>query len=188
MSLKYLALLGSVAADQKISITEQNLTGNGGQKDLYVTDCPWAQPVASSTGFTLPHDGRVYLAEKNKCGKHTPDMYYSPNLLGGSIEYDFDLSTASCGCNVGIYLISMPGYDASGNPLPSSGGDFYCDANQVGGVWCPELDIMEANLYAWHFTPHTCDSQNGKNYPKCDRGGCGKSIHSVDSTAYGPGS
>lgn len=36
------------------------------------------------------------------------------------------------------------------NELPSSGGDHYCDAGGVGGVHCPEIDLMEANAYAFH--------------------------------------
>jgi hypothetical protein len=82
----------------------------------------------------------------------------------------------------------MPGYDANQHENPSSGGDWYCDANNVGGVWCPEMDIMEANSYAWHTTPHHCDSPQGKHYTNCDRGGDGKDLFSSDPTAYGPGS
>jgi len=47
---------------------------------------------------------------------------------------------------------------------------------------------MEANTYAWHTTPHHCDSPQGKHFENCDRGGDGKSIYSQDPTAYGPGS
>jgi len=49
------------------------------------------------------------------------------------------------------------------------------------------MDIMEANTYAWHTTPHTCSAPSGKHYWNCDKGGCGKSIHSIDGNAYGPG-
>jgi hypothetical protein len=91
------------------------------------------------------------------------------------------------GCNAAFYMVSMPGYNQNQQPDKSQGGDYYCDANQVGGVWCPEMDIMEANTYAWHMTPHTCDSPSGKHYWNCDKGGCGKAIHQVDGNAYGPG-
>ena len=49
------------------------------------------------------------------------------------------------------------------------------------------MDIMEANQYAWHMTPHKCDTPQGKHYPSCDRGGCGKEIYQMDPNAYGPG-
>ena len=189
MSLKLLALAGVALADPSINVTEDQ-AGSGATyaKTVYVAGSSWAPPVASATGFSLPHSGRAYLATKNECGRFSPDMYYAPNLLGGSIEYDFDLSQASCGCNAALYLISMPGYNKDGNALPSTGKDYYCDANKVGGVWCPEMDIMEANQYAWHLTPHRCDAPDGKSYPSCDTSGCGKSIHHMDGNAYGPGS
>ena len=116
-----------------------------------------------------------------------PHGWYVPNLVGGSIEFDLDLSESGCGCNAAFYLVSMPGYDANQHEDPSSGQDFYCDANNVGGVWCPEMDIMEANTYAWHTTPHTCDAPDGKHFSNCDRGGDSKEIFNQDSSAYGPG-
>jgi hypothetical protein len=85
-------------------------------------------------------------------------MYYSPDLLGSYIQYDIDLSESHCSCNAAFYLVSMPGYDSNGNPDPAQGKDYYCDANQVGGNYCPEMDIMEANQYAFAITPHTCNS------------------------------
>lgn len=139
--------------------------------------------------LTVKHDGRTYLAvSERSSGSLDPHGWYIPNLVGGSIEFDVDLSQAGCSCNAAFYLVSMPGYDANQNEDPSSGGDFYCDANKVGGVWCYEMDIMEANTYAWHTTPHHCDSPQGKHFENCDRGGDGKSIYSQDPTAYGPGS
>ena len=51
------------------------------------------------------------------------------------------------------------------------------------------MDIMEANIYNWHTTPHTCDSPDSKNhFSNCDRSGCGKGLHDVDPNSYGPGS
>eukprot|EP01012_Entosiphon_sulcatum_P055199 TRINITY_DN767_c1_g1_i2.p1 TRINITY_DN767_c1_g1~~TRINITY_DN767_c1_g1_i2.p1 ORF type:complete len:209 (+),score=49.46 TRINITY_DN767_c1_g1_i2:168-794(+) len=66
--------------------------------------------------------------------------------------------------------------------------DFYCDANNVCGVWCPEIDIMEANKYAFQVTPHKCDTPTGKYYPHCDGGGCGRNSYRQNPGAYGPGS
>jgi len=81
----------------------------------------------------------------------------------------------------------MPAKDINGNPIAGKGGDYYCDANMVGGNWCPEFDIMEANTYAWHTTPHKCDAPNDKgHYNNCDRGGdCFEIAHGRIS--YGPG-
>ena len=61
------------------------------------------------------------------------------------MEYDVDLSRVSCGCNAALYMIGMPGVDANGQPFESTDGMHYCDAAKVGGNYCPEFDIMEAN-------------------------------------------
>ena len=39
--------------------------------------------------FTLGWNGRAYLSNTQMFDK---DQYYTPNLLGGSLEYDVDLS------------------------------------------------------------------------------------------------
>jgi len=86
-------------------------------------------------------------------------------MLGGSLEYDVDLSSVGCGCITAVYSVLMPAVD---NP-----SDFgYCDANKVDDSWCPEFDIMEANKYAFRATGHTCDAPDASGkYHQCDRGG-----------------
>ena len=188
--MKYLALtmamVRNTLADGSISITE-----NGAEKSMFILDAGTKGQRSTTSGnqLTIPHNGRSYLAVRDRAGSSLdPHGWYIPNLVGGSIEFDVNLSQAGCSCNAALYLVSMPGYNANQDEDPSSGGDYYCDANNVGGVWCPEMDIMEANSYAWHTTPHHCDAPQGKHYTNCDRGGAGKSIHSQDPNAYGPGS
>jgi len=93
----------------------------------------------------MPHNTKAYLAKSNGNGDFTPSMYYAPNLLGGSIAYDVDLSQSTCSCNAALYLINMPAKNAQGGDVAGKALDYYCDANDVGGTWCGELDIMEAN-------------------------------------------
>jgi len=141
--------------------------------------------AAGATGYTLHHNSGVKLMTS---GNMDPNHFFQPDLLGGSIEYDIGLSDVDCACNAAFYMVSSPGKDTNGNFNAGPAGDYYCDANNVGGQWCPEMDIMEANKYAMRMTPHKCDAPNSKgHYFNCDRGGCGKSLHSISWNSYGPG-
>lgn len=66
----------------------------------------------------------------------------------------------------------------------------YCDANQVGGNYCPEFDLMEANKWSWATTPHKCDAPTSTGFfQNCDRGGtCQQNItDKLARNGYGPG-
>jgi hypothetical protein len=92
--------------------------------------------------------------------------YFRANLLGGKIKYNVDLSQAGCGCVTALYTVLMPAVDNNSDPFK------YCDANQVGGHWCPEFDIMEANKYAFRAVGHACDApDNSGKFHNCDRSG-----------------
>ena len=69
-----------------------------------------------------------------------------------------------CGCIAAFYTVSMPAKDSSGNYTAGDDGLWYCDANQVGGTYCPEFDIMEANKYAYQTTPHSCNSPSSTGH------------------------
>eukprot|EP00727_Mastigamoeba_balamuthi_P012707 m51a1_g8059 putative hydrolase and peroxidase (564) ;mRNA; f:133040-135191 len=139
----------------------------------------------SGASMTGQHGIRAYLANGCPAG-WSPDMYHSFPLLGSRLSFTVDLSSVHCGCNAAFYLISMPGYDYNGNPARSQDGDYYCDANKVGGVYCPEIDLMEANQYAFSVALHKCNAPQNKWYSWCDGGGCGKNFASIGG-AYGPG-
>jgi hypothetical protein len=77
----------------------------------------------------------------------------------------------------------MPALDNSTDPFK------YCDANQVGGHWCPEFDIQEANKHVFHATGHECDAPTDGVYHNCDRGGqCTLDVVYDAPNQYGPGS
>merc|ERR1719313_1072449 len=99
--------------------------------ELYV-----AMGTSLSSGETLniPFNNRGYFSKSKTLD---PNEFYKPNMLGGSFEYDVDLSQANCGCISTIYLVSMPGKKEDGSMQPSEDGMYYCDANQVGGNYCP---------------------------------------------------
>merc|ERR1719335_961100 len=77
-------------------------------------------------------------------------------LLGKRFSYTTDMSGAGCGCNAALYLTSLPQSSSA-----SDCGDYYCDANNVCGESCAEIDIQEANQYAWHSTLHTSQDHSG---------------------------
>ena len=66
----------------------------------------------------------------------------------------------------------MPGYNSGQSPEPGEGGDYYCDANKVGGNYCPEYDNFEGNKYTMASTLHTCNYIPPNFYDWCDGGGC----------------
>jgi hypothetical protein len=54
---------------------------------------------------------------------------------------------------------------------PGQAKDWYCDANDVGGEACPEIDLLEMNQHALHTTMHSCKHPYSK--ANCDGGGYG---------------
>lgn len=134
----------------------------------------------------MPFNKRGYLSESATLD---PNSFWTPNLLGGSIEYDVDISSRNCGCIAALYLVRMPGKDSTGN-LWNTDGYYYCDANQVDGNYCPEFDIMEANQWAWATTPHACNAPSSEGfYDWCDRAGTCHidNIVNMAYNDYGPG-
>lgn len=119
---------------------------------------------------------------------YNPDNYFYFDLVGKQITYDVTLDNVGCSCNAALYSVQMPAMDYNGNPVAGPSGDYYCDANDVGGKWCPEMDFFEANKYAMQTTPHKCDGINGHEYENCDRSGCSTNAWYVDSNMYGPNS
>ena len=113
----------------------------------------------------------MYFSTESDPDKITTESLLAPKLLGGSMEYDIDLSKVECGCDTAVYLVGGPAMDSDGSKAASDGFG-YCDANKVGGYWCPEYDIMEANKYAFRSTVHLCSNPNSKGFiSECDRGG-----------------
>jgi cellulase len=115
-----------------------------------------------------------------------PGNFKNFSLLGKTLSYDIDVSTVGCSCNAALYFVSMPGFTQSGQADPTSGRDYYCDANEVGGEYCWELDTYEGNKYTVQTTPHKCDSAAGQHIWNCDRGGCGQNAWYADNKGMCP--
>jgi len=174
-------IAGEIAVSVKGTQTNFTVPQSGGTKLGGVS--------VSGNTLKLNHGVRVYFG--HTCvTSFTPDMYKNtlPSLLGSTLRYTVDLSHAGCACNAALYLVAMPAYNSNNQPDATKCGDYYCDANNVCGLYCPEIDIMEANSLAWQSTPHKCNPPNQNYYPSCDGGGCGKKVYSMNPNAYGPGS
>jgi Glycosyl hydrolase family 7 len=180
--------LAAVCLQNKLNF---NLYGN--------TSESWFVAVAGGTtngeGFnvsggtlTIQYGYRAYLVEScDDPNNFTPAMYENKiNFLGRTFSFTVDLSTVGCGCNAAFYLSELPGRQKNGNYVNSS--DLYCDANDVGGAFCVEEDVMEANNAAYAATPHRCDAPTSKGYyASCDKGGCGVNSYKINPNGYGPG-
>jgi len=137
----------------------------------------WGPVTPSGSQVTVGLGPRFYLA--NSCASSLgPTVFSAVKLLGGSISFTVDISKIGCGLNAAFYLVSMPGSGAGSN------GDYYCDANAVGGnPSCSEMDLFEANRHAIQITAHRCTSATSG----CDGGGCARNTQSI-SNGFGPSS
>ena len=105
---------------------------DGVEKTLYVQHPNWSSVNTDDDAFSYGYNNRMYLSESANLDTAS---YYKPNLLGGIMSYDVDLSMVSCGCVSALYTVLMPAMSNGHDPFK------YCDANQVGGYFCPEFDI-----------------------------------------------
>ena len=140
----------------------------------------------TSNSITLNGGGHAYFGDSSS-DFLSPSSYYLVPLLGRRLTFTVDLSQVGCSCNGAFYAVSMPAYNSAQQLVPGDNGEYYCDANKVGGTFCPEMDIMEANKYAMASTAHTCQYDAPHYYPSCDRGGCGTNVLNTDFSGYGPG-
>ena len=108
-----------------------------------------------------------------------PESYAQFALLGRTLSYRIDLSAVGCSCNTALYWVAMPGIGPDGTPERGAFGNYYCDSNRVGGVWCWELDTIEANMHAMQVAPHSCSAPAGEHIATCDRAGAAVNTRNV---------
>ena len=128
------------------------ITVDGVERDIFI------QPTNASGDVEVSEDNknvvqgfdqRVYLQNGDK---NDPSDYFTVNLLGGSLEYDVDLSQTGCNCITALYGARMPAADDNAT------GQKYCDASGTEGSYCPTFNFMKANQYGWLTTTHSCSS------------------------------
>jgi len=183
-----LTIFALVSADctNGIMAGQLNIQQNGASTPVYVSQSGGTQyggVTVSGTSITLAHNVRAYLS--NQCASSfAPDMFTWFFLLGKTLSYTADLSQVGCACNAAFYLVGMPAYNSANQVDPTTCGDYYCDANKVCGLYCPEMDLMEANNHVMQITPHSCSQPNGNFYPSCDGGGCGQNTYRLNPGYY----
>eukprot|EP01012_Entosiphon_sulcatum_P009107 TRINITY_DN15044_c0_g1_i2.p1 TRINITY_DN15044_c0_g1~~TRINITY_DN15044_c0_g1_i2.p1 ORF type:complete len:343 (+),score=65.74 TRINITY_DN15044_c0_g1_i2:350-1378(+) len=181
------ALTGGLAQQchTPVIIGPLNVT-DGQPKTAFLASGSKTITISDAGVVTVPHNNGAAIA--SECSStFQPDMFYRLNLLGRTITFTTDLSRTTCACNAAFYLTLRPAHTPDQQPDPTKCGDYYCDANHSCGAWCPEIDIMEANKYAFQGTMHECDPPEGNYYTQCDRIGCGKNTYRTSPQAYGPG-
>ena len=169
------ASLAPVCAERSVSKDDDAMTTVVGKPD----DAPaWEEAkCGNATGvLEVRFNSRSYALATTAAGERCADQPFGSRdydcvdyragalyLAGQTLSFTVNLSTAGCGCNAAVYLVAMP--QNSGNPERKSGcGDYYCDANDVCGERCVEIDLMEANRVAFVSTAHAADDGSGEGY------------------------
>jgi hypothetical protein len=100
------------------------------------------------------------------------------NLLGGSVEFDIDITGAKTGVNQNIYTISPHGVGSGGFNQNN-----YCDgAKPAGDQWCVEVDWIESNGNCGGQT--TLHDIPGPGSNGCTAWGCASSYHYNGRTSF----
>jgi len=142
----------------------------------------WSDATVAGDSVSFDYNNRMYLSTSE-----TTDVsqYFTPQMLGGYVEYDVDLSGVGCGCLTAFYGVLMPGLDNVEDPFQ------YCGAGRSAKAACPEFDIMEANKFGFRSTSHKCDPPSAEGiFGECEhRGSCTTDILTNETESdYGPGS
>ena len=107
---------------------------------------------AGGDALTLTYGGgvvggpRVYLIEDE--GTNANHLFMLKNQ---EFTFDVELSSMPCGFNAALYFVGM-----TANEGGAENGTLYCDAQAVGGTFCSEMDVLEANTVAQQYTTHAC--------------------------------
>lgn len=180
----------SLAAQASAATTCPGTTTVSGWPDaVTLVNAKWDTPgvpagtVSVSNGMVSPGIfGRTYFSDACVNSTYNPHQYIAMPMLGKKFSWTVDLSEAGCGCNAALYLTSLH------QSTSSLGGceDYYCDANSVCGLACAEIDLQEANKYAWHSTLHVSDDGSGSGIGYGGGGGEWNNNRDWTSVEYGP--
>lgn len=156
----------------------------GGLGGISLVSAKWNKPLEPAGKVNVVGEGiaavsmkgRGYFADTCMGNDIMGVQYTNLQLLGRRFRYNIDLSGVDCGCNAALYLTTM-----GRNAQRGTCEDNYCDANSVCDVPCTEIDVQEANKYAWFSTLHAWNDAAGIG------GGFGAGRDEWNATVYGPG-
>lgn len=149
MKLQMLGVLAMLSAP----LAHGELYCPGNQQDMN-NEAPGGDVTFANGGWTVKGDGRV-------------SSKTAWNLLGGSMEWDMDVSRVANEVNTNFYTSSPD--------KPNCGSACYCDIQKSasGKASCMELDFIENNgQCAMATTLHTFATDGKPNNSDCDRWGC----------------
>jgi len=141
----------------------------------------------SGRSLTMKWGGelRGFLAER-ETDDMPADNYFNFTLINKEVSYDINLGSVGCSCNAALFFVAMPGYSKDGRIAHGDWNPYYCDANEIGGVWCWEHDTIEGNMHAMATTPHTCSGPPGEYIESCDKIGCATTALEMDPKGFCP--
>lgn len=141
-----------------------NIDGNEVTK--YVSCADWSPNAATTSGdsITISGGGRCYITNTPELAAETFYKFYP---VDKKLCFDVNNSKVHCNCNSALYILKMPARKEDGSIDTDNP---YCDCDAVGGNYCPDFDISEANKYALQVTPHPCSPPNANgHYTECDK-------------------
>eukprot|EP00421_Protoceratium_reticulatum_P017130 CAMPEP_0168397882 /NCGR_PEP_ID=MMETSP0228-20121227/21294_1 /TAXON_ID=133427 /ORGANISM="Protoceratium reticulatum, Strain CCCM 535 (=CCMP 1889)" /LENGTH=518 /DNA_ID=CAMNT_0008411371 /DNA_START=59 /DNA_END=1611 /DNA_ORIENTATION=+ len=160
-----------------------------GVANVSVVSARWSKPGNNASSvevvegsWIVPHIGsRGYMAEGCAAGSFNSSRYIALQLLGKTLRYTTDMSGAGCGCQAAVKLVPL-----AHSKVASDCSDYYCDARSTCGVSCSEVNVQEANQYAWSSNVHVRDDEQGVGVGYVG-GDAGKGHHDWTSSQYAPG-
>ena len=165
------ALVTTIATYLAVSVVfgssskQITITVDGEEQLLYVQPTSWSSDIeVEGSEVEMIYNRRAYISTVDKVD---PDAYFTVDVLGGMLEFDLDLSSAGCNCVTALYGVTMPSKNAD-----ATDEQRYCDAQGVGGQYCPEFDFLEGNFYGIHTTAHSCEAPDADGvYTDCNQPG-----------------
>ena len=160
---------------------------NNGNESVYISQSKLSNITVNDDTITLKQFSSDFFNSKSQ-ENWTPDLFKQMYLLNKTLSFTTDLSQAlDPSCNAAVFLLAMPVYNKSQQPYPIRKGNYFCDAANLTGIPCPELDIIEASVHGMLTTLHPCVGPPiGKNYGNCSVG-CGIDLVKNQTGSYGSG-